>query len=106
MAGPAAPLPDPFIRQRTLGVFDWPAWRAFLTRWAVSVASLAGGLAALFVFRRGVPHVGWIVGYVVVLWLLFAVVTQLRARLEAQGRRLVVVAADYTIQTLYHGLLL
>lgn len=106
MSGPVAPLPDPFVRQRTLGFLDSGAWRAFFTRWAVSVASLAGGLAALFVFRRGVPHVGWIVGYVVVLWLLFAVLTQMRARLEARGRRLVVVAADYTIQTLYHGLLL
>jgi hypothetical protein len=53
-----------------------------------------------------VPHVSWIVGYIVVLWLLFAVLTQMRARLESRGRRLVVVAADYTIQTLYHGLLL
>jgi hypothetical protein len=105
MAGPAAPLPDPFVRQRNMGVLDWPAWRAFLVRWAVSIASLLGGLAALFVFRRGVPHVGWIVGYVVVLWLLFSVLTQARARLEAR-RRLVVVAADYSIQTLYHGLLL
>ena len=52
------------------------------------------------------PHVGWIAGYVVVLWLLFAALAQMRARLEARGRRLVVVAADYTIQTLYHGLLL
>ena len=106
MDHPAAPLPDPFVRRRAVAVLDGPAWRAFLTRWAISVGSLAGGLAALFVFRRGVPHVGWIVGYVVMLWLLFAVLAQLRARLLARGRRLVVVAADYTIQTLYHGLLL
>ena len=58
------------------------------------------------VFRRGVPHVGWIVGYIVVLWLLFAVLGQTRAALLARGRHLVVVAGDYTIQTLYHGLLL
>jgi hypothetical protein len=106
MDRPAAPLPDPFARRRTVAVLDWRAWRAFLGRWAISVFSLGGGLAALFVFRRGVPHVGWIVGYVVMLWLLFAVLAQLRARLEARGRRLVVVAADYSIQTLYHGLLL
>ena len=106
MAGPAAPLPDPFVRQRSLAVLDRAAWRAFVTRWAVSIASLIGGLTTLFVFRRGVPHVGWIAGYVVVLWLLFAALAQMRARLEARGRRLVVVAADYTIQTLYHGLLL
>src|SRR5262245_19661265 len=106
MPDPATPVPDPFVRQRAVAVFDWPAWRAFLTRWAISVCSLAGGLAALFVFRRGVPHVAWIVGYVVVLWLLFAVLTQLRARLEAGRGCLVLLAGDYTIQTLYHGLLL
>ena len=106
--GPPAPAasPDPFVRQRTLAVTDWAACRTFLTRWAISIASLLGGLAALFVFRRGVPHVGWIVGYIVVLWLLFAVLTQTRERLLARGRRLVLVAGDYTIQTLYHGLLL
>jgi hypothetical protein len=102
-----APLPaDPFVRRSELAVTDWAAWRAFLTRWAVSVASLVGGLLTLFVFRRGVPHVGWIVGYVVVLWLLFTVLTQGRQRLLDRGRRLVLAAGEYTVQTLYHGLLL
>jgi hypothetical protein len=82
------------------------AWRAFLRRWGVSLASLASGILTLVVFRRGVPHVGWIVGYVVVAWLLFLVLGQARAALLARGRRLVVAAGDYTIQTLYHGLLL
>jgi hypothetical protein len=82
------------------------AMRAFIRRWGISLASLASGFATLVVFRRGVPHVGWIVGYVVVLWLLFAVLSQTRAALLARGRHLVVVAGDYTIQTLYHGLLL
>jgi hypothetical protein len=82
---------------------------AWLRRWGVSFGSLAGGVATLFVFRRGLPHVGWIVGYLLLLWLLFAVLTEARQMLEAsgrRGRRLVVFAADYTIQTLYHGLLL
>jgi hypothetical protein len=79
---------------------------AFLARWGISLASLASGFATLVVFRRGVPHVGWIVGYVVVLWLLFAVLSQAREALLARGRRVLVVAGDYTIQTLYHGLLL
>lgn len=70
------------------------------------MASLASGFLTLVIFRRGVPHVGWIVGYVVVLWLLFAVLGQTRDALLARGRRLLVVAGDYTIQTLYHGLLL
>ncbi|MGH7279072.1 MAG: DUF5924 family protein, partial [Candidatus Rokuibacteriota bacterium] len=77
----------------------------WIRRWGISIASLIGGLLTLFVFRRGLPNVGWIVGYLLLLWLLFAVLTQLRQALEARAR-LVVVAADYTIQTLYHGLLL
>jgi hypothetical protein len=82
-------------------------------KWAVSLASLASGLLALFVFRRGLPNVAWIVGYLLLLWLLFALVAQLRAPTHAfgagtraRGRRLVLDAVDYTMQTLYHNLLL
>lgn len=81
----------------------------WLRRWGVSIASLIGGLLTLFVFRRGLPHVGWIVGYLLLLWLLFAIGTQARQPLETSGKkahRLVMGAVDYTIQTLYHGLLL
>jgi uncharacterized protein DUF5924/DUF2914 family protein len=77
----------------------------WVKRWGVSIFSLGLGLAALFVFRRGLPHVGWIVGYLLLLWLLVLVLAELRAPLEAK-RRLVVDAVDYVIQTLYHGLLL
>jgi hypothetical protein len=81
----------------------------FVRRWSISIASLVGGLVTLFVFRRGLPHVGWIVGYIVLVWLLFAILAQVRRALETSERRshrLVVSAFDYTIQTLYHGLLL
>ena len=80
----------------------------WLRRWGISVASLIGGLLTLFVFRRELPHARWIIGYLLLLFLLFAVVTQVRRALEARGRRirLVLVAADYTMQTLYHGILL
>jgi hypothetical protein len=77
--------------------------------WGVSCASLGGGFCTLFVFRRDQPHVGWIVGYLLLLWFLFAVMTQVRGAVEASGRRsgrLLVTAADYTIQSLCHGLLL
>lgn len=79
---------------------------AWLRRWGVSVASLIGGLLTLFVFRRELPHARWIIGYLLLLVLLFAVVTQVRHALEARGHRLVITAADYTMQTLYHGILL
>lgn len=82
---------------------------AWLRRWGISVASLVGGLLTLFVFRRELSHVPWIVGYLLLLWLLFGVVTQVRQAFlasERRSRRLVVTALDYTIQTLYHGVLL
>ena len=65
-------MADPFLRRRTLVVTDWVAWRVFLTRWGISVASLASGVATLVVFRRGLPHVGWIVGFPVPHELLLA----------------------------------
>jgi len=78
----------------------------WLRRWGVSLGSLVLGLLTLLVFRRGLPHVGWIVGYMLLLWLLFAVLAEARAPLETRGHRRVLDAADYTIQTLYHNLLL
>jgi hypothetical protein len=81
----------------------------WLRRWGISFASLAGGLLTLFVFRRGLPHVAWIIGYLLLLWLLFALLAQVRQALEISERRAhrrVATAVDYTVQTLYHGLLL
>ena len=78
----------------------------WVRRWGVSIASLAMGLATLFVFRRGLPHLGWIVGYLLLLWLIVAVLAQARAPLETRGQSFMVSAAEYTIQTLYHNLLL
>lgn len=79
---------------------------AWIRRWGISVASFVGGCLTLFVFRRGLPNFGWIIGYLVLTGLLFGVITQGRRPLLARGRRMIVTAADYTIQTLYHGLLL
>ena len=81
-------------------------WLRWAEKWGVSVASLTLGLLTLLVFRRGLPHVGLIVGYLLLLWLIFVVFTELRSPLEARGQRFVLSAADYTIQTLYHNLLL
>jgi hypothetical protein len=79
-------------------------WLAWVETWGVSVGSLGMGLATLFVFRRGLPHVGWIVGYLLLLWLLFGVLAEHRPRLEERGRLRVVGAGEYAIQTLYHNL--
>jgi hypothetical protein len=82
---------------------------AWLGRWGVSAWSLILGCLTLFVFRRGLPHVGWIIGYLLLLWLLWAGLTALRAPLLARGVRgatVAVGATEYAIQTLYHNLLL
>jgi hypothetical protein len=81
----------------------------WLRRWGISFASLTGGILTLFVFRRGLPHVAWIIGYLLILWLLFALLVQARQALGTSTRRahrVVVTAVDYTVQTLYHGVLL
>jgi len=81
----------------------------FLRRWGISLASLVGGILTLFVFRRGLPRVSLIVGYLLLLWLLVAILVQVRETLETSEKRtvrLVLTATEYTIQTLYHGVLL
>lgn len=81
----------------------------FARVWGISIASAVGGLLTLFVFRRGLPHVSLIVGYVLLLWTLVAVLVQTRGTLAASERkthRFVLAATEYTVQTLYHGVLL
>src|SRR5207244_1906729 len=67
------------------------------------------GVVTIFFFRRGLPHAAYLVGYLLLLWLVFALLVAIRQPLADSGRRagrFVIHAADYTIQTLYHGLLL
>jgi Family of unknown function (DUF5924)/Protein of unknown function (DUF2914) len=94
-----APL-DTAIRSRALTTAH------FLRRWGVSFASLCGGLATLFVFRRGLPHVGWIIGYLLLAWLLVILLALVREAWQARGWKLPVRGADYAVQTLLHGVLL
>jgi hypothetical protein len=82
---------------------------AFARRWGISLASFVGGLLTLFVFRRGLPNVALIVGYLLLMWILVAVLVQARDTLGASERRthrLVLTATEYFVQTLYHGVLL
>jgi len=81
-------------------------WLRWVETWGVSLASLVLGLLTLLVFRRGLPHVGWIVGYLLLLWLIFAALSEWRAALEDRGRHRVVGVGEYAMQSLYHGLLL
>jgi hypothetical protein len=104
-ASPPAGAP---AHQTGEGAAGWTQHRLvrFARRWAVSLASFGGGLLTLFVFRRDLPGTAWIVGDVLLLWLLVAFLAQVRDALEARGHRVVVGAADYLVQTLYHGVLL
>jgi hypothetical protein len=90
-------------------VVSQPGALEFVRRWGISIASFVGGLLTLFVFRRGLPHVALIVGYLLLLWLLVAVLVQVRDTLgtsERRAHRLVLTATEYAVQTLYHGVLL
>ena len=93
---------SPFVVTRS------PAFE-FLRRWGISLASFVGGLLTLFVFRRGLPHVGVIVGYLLLMWLLVAILVQVRATFavsERRTHRLMLTATEYVVQSLYHGVLL
>jgi hypothetical protein len=96
----ASPVAGPRVER---ALREWVPW---LRRWGISMVSLIGGLLTLFVFRRELTHVRWFVGSILLIWILFAVLTQVRQALEARGHRLVITAADYLIQSLYHGVLL
>ncbi|HLC41940.1 MAG TPA: hypothetical protein VJO34_10000, partial [Methylomirabilota bacterium] len=41
----------------------------FLSKWGIPLASLAGGILTLVLFRRGLNYVPWIIGYLLLLWL-------------------------------------
>jgi hypothetical protein len=102
---PTGPVPSsPGWRWADLGARH--PWLSAVARWGPSVSSLALGFLVLFVFRRGLPHVSWIVGYLLLLWLLLVVRAELRVPLERRGQGLLLGVADYTVQTLCHGLLL
>src|SRR5262245_30299892 len=84
------------------------SWWLWIRRWGISILSFIGGLLTLFVFRREITNIRWFVASILLIWLIFAVLTQARQALESRGPRLrlVVTAADYLIQSLYHGVLL
>lgn len=81
----------------------------FLRRWGGSIASLVGGVLTLLVFRHEIGHVRWIVGYLLLAWIISATIVQVHRTIVAGDRRvhrLVVAAADYAILSLHHSVLL
>ena len=81
------------------------AWARWVQRWGISLGSLAFGVATLLVFRRGIEYFPWFVGYLLLLWLAGVVFAETRRRLAPRGPRLLWLAVDYTVQSLFHGLL-
>lgn len=81
-------------------------WLRWVEKWGISAGSVALGVITLLVFRRGLEYFPWFVGYLILLWLAGVVFAEIRQSLAARGRRLIAMVVDYTVQTLFHGLLL
>lgn len=85
------------------GRYPWLRW---MEKWGISIGSLVLGVLTLLVFRRGIEYFPWFVGYLLLLWLAGVAFAEVRQSLAARGRRLIALVVDYTVQTLFHGLLL
>jgi hypothetical protein len=81
-------------------------WVAVIERWGISVLSLTSGVVTLVIFRRGIGHFPLFIGYLLLLWLVGVVFAEARQARAARGPKVVWRAVDYTVQTLFHGLLL
>ena len=81
-------------------------WVGVLQRWGISVLSLTSGALTLLIFRRGIEYFPLFIGYLLLLWLVGVVFAEARKARAARGPKLVWRAVDYTVQTLFHGLLL
>ena len=81
-------------------------WLGVIAPWGISIASLASGVVTLAVFRRGIEYFPVFIGYLLLLWLGGVVFAEARKARAARGPTLVWRAVDYTVQTLFHGLLL
>ena len=77
-----------------------------IRQWGISVLSLASGVVTISVFRRGIEYFPVFIGYLLLLWLAGVVFAEGRKARALRGPRLVWRAVDYTVQTLFHGLLL
>jgi len=81
-------------------------WIVPLERWGISVLSLTSGVVTLVIFRRGIEYFPLFIGYLLLLWLVGVVFAEGRKARAVRGPKLVWRAVDYTVQTLFHGLLL
>jgi hypothetical protein len=94
------------VRGRLAALTARHPWLRWVAKWGIPIGSLALGVLTLFVFRKGIEYFPWFVGYLMLLWLAGVAFAGARQSLAARGRRLATVVVDYTVQTLFHGLLL
>jgi hypothetical protein len=81
-------------------------WLHWVGQWGIPIGSLVLGVLTLFFFRKGIEYFPWFVGYLLLLWLAGVAFAGVRQSLAARGRRMATMVVDYTVQTLFHGLLL
>lgn len=102
------PFPDWFrhLSARRADLLAAHPWVTVLERWGISVLSLASGVVTLVIFRRGIEYFPLFIGYLLLLWLVGVVFAESRKARAEHGPKLVWRAVDYTVQTLFHGLIL
>jgi hypothetical protein len=81
-------------------------WLRWIQRWGMSIGSLAFGVLTLLIFRRGLEYFPWFVGYLLLLWLVGVAFAEVRQEIGAGAHQVISMVVDYTVQTLFHGLLL
>jgi len=94
------------IRGRWTSLKEKHAWFGWAERWSLSAGSLVLGVLTLFFFRRGIEYFPWFIGYLLLLWLAGVAFVGVRQSLRERGQQVIGVLVDYTVQTLFHGLLL
>jgi hypothetical protein len=94
------------VRDRWVEVKARYAWLGWVERWGISIGSLVLGTLTLFVFRRGIEYFPWFVGYLLLFWLAGVGFAEARQSLAARGRQLIALVVDYSVQSLFHGMLL
>jgi len=94
------------VRERWAALTARYPWLGWVEKWGISTGSLMLGVLTLLVFRRGIEYFPWFVGYLLLLWLAGVALAEVRQSLLARGRRAISLVVDYTVQTLFHGLLL
>lgn len=94
------------IRGRWTSLKEKRVWLRWAERWGLSAGSLVLGVLTLFFFRRGIEYFPWFIGYLLLLWLGGVAFAGVRQSLRECGRQVIGIVVDYTVQTLFHGLLL